>query len=221
MGVYLAAHQVDALRRHFELILARNRVMNLTRVTDPEEAVRKLYLASLAVIPVLEEIGVAVHGLFHYLDLGTGAGFPGIPVAVAAPHMETLLIDARRKKTDFLAEVIADLKLSETRSLHVRGADLPKIEPERRESFELITARAVATAASIVEEVSDLLAPGGFLAVYKGEKLEGKEIREGKRTALRHGLDFLGAFDRPVEDLNPRILVYRCHGAADAGEVEY
>lgn len=221
MGVYLAGHQVDALRRHFELILERNRVMNLTRVTDPEEAVRKLYLASLSVIPVMEEIGVAVHGLFYYLDLGTGAGFPGIPVKVAAPHMETLLIDARRKKTDFLAEVIEDLRLAGTRALHVRGADLPKAEPERRESFELITARAVATAASIVTEVSDLLTPGGFLAIHKGERLEETEIREGKRTARRHGLDFIGAFDRPVEDLRPRILVYRRHGAADAGEVEY
>jgi 16S rRNA (guanine527-N7)-methyltransferase len=208
MGVYLQESQVDALRRHFHHILDRNRVMNLTRVTDPEEALRKLYLASLAVFPVLEDIGVAVQGLFHYLDLGTGAGFPGIPVAVAAPHMETLLIDARRKKTDFLNEVIADLGLPTVRALHVRGADLIRAEPARRESFELVTARAVAPAATIVTEVHDLLSPGGFLAVFKGDSLTEEEVGEGERAARRHGMEFIGQFEQAVEDLRPRVLVY-------------
>ena len=190
--------------------------MNLTRVTEPEEAVRKLYLSSLALFPVLADIGVAVEGLFTYLDLGTGAGFPGIPVAVAAPQLDTVLIDARAKKVRFLTDVIRDLALPNVRAVHVRGGDFTA----GRGHFHLVTARAVASAAETVAEARELLSPGGFLVIHKGERLTEEEIRDGERAADRFGLLYIDTFDQPVMDLTPRLMVYRNMNAADTGEVE-
>ncbi|MEN8149836.1 MAG: 16S rRNA (guanine(527)-N(7))-methyltransferase RsmG [Planctomycetota bacterium] len=216
IGVELDGGQVDLLRRHFDLLVERNRHVNLTRVTDPGEAVRKLYLSSLALFPVLADIGVAVQGLFSALDLGTGAGFPGIPVAVAAPNLEMTLIDARAKKVRFLEDAIGALDLAgRVTARHVRGGDFV----EGRGRFHLVTARAVTTAAGTVAEAAGLLTPGGFLVIQKGEKLTAEEIAEGDRAADRYGMMSIGTFDQPVEDLTPRIMVYRNLNAADAGEV--
>ena len=195
--------------------MERNRSVNLTRITEPREAVEKLYLSSLALFPVLADIGVAVQGLFTYLDLGTGAGFPGIPVAVAAPHLSTVLIDARAKKVRFLDDAIEALGLPNVRALHVRGGDYR----EGRGRFHLVSARAVASAGETVAEARNLLTPGGFLVIHKGDKLSPDEIREGERAADRYGLLYIGTFDQPVGDLTPRLMVYRAGNAADTGEV--
>ena len=211
IGVDLSGDQVDALRRHFALLLERNRVVNLTRITDPAEAVTKLYLASLLVFPALAESGVVPEGLFTYLDLGTGAGFPGIPVAVAAPHLEATLVDARRKKTDFVAESAAEIGLGNVRAVHARGSDL-------RGDYELVTARAVASAAKTIAESAGLLGRGGFLVVYKGPGLQDEEVREGEEAARRHGLSFLGIAEPTVADLTPKLLVYAAWSAGDEGE---
>jgi 16S rRNA (guanine527-N7)-methyltransferase len=212
----LRGEQVDALRLHFSLLVERNRSVNLTRVTEPREAVEKLYLSSLALFPVLADIGVAVEGLFTYLDLGTGAGFPGIPVAVAAPHLDTVLIDARAKKVRFLEDAIRAMALPRVRAVHVRGGDYR----EGRGRFHLVTARAVASAAETVAESRELLATGGFLVIHKGERLTAEEIAEGERAADRHGLLYIDTFDQPVGELTPRLMVYRAGNAADTGEVE-
>ena len=216
LGVELAPGQVDLLRRHFELVVERNRHVNLTRVTDPSEAVLKLYLSSLALFPVLSDIGVAVEGLFTALDLGTGAGFPGIPLAVAAPNLEMVLIDARAKKVRFLQDAIGELGLGSRMSArHVRGGDFV----EGRGRFHLVTARAVTTAEGTLAEARELLSPGGFLVIQKGEKLTEEEIALGDLAAERYGMLSIGTFDQPVEELTPRLMVYRNLNAADAGEV--
>jgi len=208
--------QIEILRLHFTLLVERNRSVNLTRVTEPAEAVEKLYLSSLALFPVLADIGVAVEGLFTYLDLGTGAGFPGIPVAVAAPHLDTVLIDARAKKVRFLDDAIEALGMTNVRALHVRGGDYAA----GRQCFHLVTARAVASAADTVAEARELLAPGGFLVIHKGERLTPEEIRDGERAADRYGLLYIDTFDQPVGELTPRLMVYRAGNAADTGEVD-
>ena len=215
IGVPLDAAQVDTLRRHFALVLAKNEVMNLTRVTDPDEAVTKLYLASLALIPALREVGVFVEGFFRALDLGTGAGFPGIPLAVACPHMEVTLVDARRKKADFLAEAAAELGLNRVTAVHGRGAELPRSRPGFRSGFDLVTARAMASAPDTVAEAAGLLHPGGILAVFKGPGLTDEEIEAGRAAATRNGLEYRALVRPEVEDLDPRILVYSAWSSRD------
>ncbi len=211
----LDAEQVSILRRHFELVCDVNRVVNLTRVTDPEEAVLKLYLSSLVVFPALIEGGVVIEGLFNYLDLGTGAGFPGVPVAVAAPHLSGLLLDSRGKKAEFVGHALEALGLDRFAARKGRGASLGREAPAFADHFDLVTARAVTTVARTLREVKDLVTPGGYVAIYKGPKLTAEEIEEGERAAKVEGFLSLGSCEIPVEDLSPRILLFSRWSAGD------
>jgi len=215
--VDLDQEQVATMRRHFEAVCDVNRVMNLTRVTDPEEAVKKLYLSSLALFPALAEYGVVVEGLFHYLDLGTGAGFPGVPVAVAAPHLSGLLLDSRGKKADFVATALEKLGLDRFTARKGRGASLSRDDPSLTDHFDLVTARAVTTLAKTLHEVKDLVTPGGYVAIYKGPKMPPEEVVEGERAAEAEGFVPLGMAEIPVEDLSPRIFLFSRWSTGDEG----
>ncbi|MCU0724586.1 MAG: class I SAM-dependent methyltransferase [Planctomycetes bacterium] len=201
---------MDVLRRHFDLVLEANRTLNLTRVTEPEEAVRKLYLASFAPVPALVAEGRPMEGFRSLLDLGTGAGFPGVPLVVAAPHLSATLVDSRGKKAVFLAAALATLGLSpRVVAVKGRGIEMPHTHPATEHAFGLVTARAVGRAAEVVREAHGLMRSGGILVIAKGPELTDDEIREGEREAQGLGLRFLGVRDVAVEDLTPRILLYR------------
>ncbi len=207
--------QVSDLRRHFELVCDVNRVVNLTRITDPEEAVKKLYLSSLALFPALVEGGVVIEGLFNYLDLGTGAGFPGIPVAVTAPHLSGLLLDSRGKKAEFVAHALGALGLDRFAARKGRGASLSRDVPSFADHFDLVTARAVTTVARTLHEVKDLVTPGGYVAIYQGPNLTAQEIEEGERAARAEGFLSLGISEIPMENLSPRILLFSRWSSGD------
>jgi 16S rRNA (guanine527-N7)-methyltransferase len=191
--------------------------MNLTRVTDPEEAVWKLYLSSLALFPALAECGIVAEGLFHYLDLGTGAGFPGVPVAVAAPHLDGLLLDSRGKKADFVAGALEKLGLDRFAARKGRGADLARQAPTLAEYFDLVTARAVTTLAKTLHEVKDLVTPGGYVAIFKGPNMPPEELAEGRRAAEAEGFVALDAVEVRVGELTPRIHLFSRWSAGDEG----
>jgi 16S rRNA (guanine527-N7)-methyltransferase len=199
------------------MIVDVNRVMNLTRVTDPAEAVQKLFLSSLALFPALAQVGVVVEGIFTYLDLGTGAGLPGIPVTVAAPHLTGLLLDSRGKKADFVGRVLADLGLDRVKARKGRGSTLSNEDHRFADHFELVTARAVTTVAKTLEEVKDLVTPGGYVAIYKGPNLSPEEIEEGTRAAEACGFLSLGITEVEVEDLTPKILLFSRWSTGDEG----
>ena len=208
LGVGLDADQVEICRRHFHLVVEKNRVLNLTRITDPEEAVRKLYLSSLAVFPALARAGIGVEGLFRCLDLGTGAGYPGVPVCVAAPHLTGLLIDSRGKKVEFLRSALEELGLTRLEARKVRGGDLAREDRSLARSFDLVTVRAVGKAAANLLEVKDLVTPGGYVVLMKGPGLSREEVKEGERAARTAGFVPVSEVEVPVEELRPRLLVY-------------
>ena len=112
IGVRLARDQVALLARHVDLLLRWNRSINLTAITDPAEVVEKHVLDSLALVPLLPAGTL--------LDAGSGAGFPGIPLRIARPETEVVLVDSVQKKVAFLKSVIAELRLSGTRAVAVR-----------------------------------------------------------------------------------------------------
>ncbi len=213
LGVTLTAAQADVLRRHFLLVVETNLALNLTRVTDPAEAAKLLYLSSYAVVPALAGHGVRLGEMLRYLDLGTGAGFPGVPLSVAAPGLDAVLVDSRGRKVEFLARALREIGLSpRVTALKARGIEMPKTHPETERAFDLVTARAVAPAAEVVREARRLLAPGGVLAVYKGPELAPEEVLDGEQAARECRLEPLGVTQVAVEDLSPRILLYRRPG---------
>lgn len=161
-GLTLTDHQVDLLLRHLDLVLEKNRVLNLTRIVDPSDAVTKHLVDSLLFTLTLERIDCP-RGAF--LDLGTGAGFPGIPFGVTTQR-PGLLIDSVSKKVNAVQEFIDKLGLSD--KLSPKAIRVEELGNERRGQFSCVTARAVAQLNVLIEYASPLLRRDGILIASKG-----------------------------------------------------
>jgi 16S rRNA (guanine527-N7)-methyltransferase len=165
------------LLQHLALLEKWNRVHNLTSIRDAVKAVSVHLLDSLAVVPYLDAK--------HLLDAGSGAGFPGIPIAVARPEMQVDLLDSNHKKCAFLTQVVAELKLKNVRVVCER---VESWRPGRR--FDCIISRALAEIAELVALAAHLLAPGGVIAAMKGvypfEEIE--RVPSGFRVKQAHAL---------------------------------
>lgn len=125
---------IDDLLKFSALLLEKNKVMNLTAVTEPTEVVTRHFLDCAALAPHMPQEG-------RVLDVGTGAGFPGMPLAILCPETEFVLLDALRKRIDFLNEVIETLGLTNVTAVHARAEDFAK---DSRASFDMAVSRAVA-----------------------------------------------------------------------------
>lgn len=155
LGLELGSEAQSQLLRHLELLEKWNRIHNLTAVQDKAKAVSVHLLDSLSVVPHLEGK--------RFLDVGSGAGFPGIPIAVARPDIQMDLLDSNHKKYAFLKQAIAELGLKNVRAVCER------VESWRPAGqFDCIISRALAEIAEFVALVKHLLAPGGVIAAMKG-----------------------------------------------------
>jgi 16S rRNA (guanine527-N7)-methyltransferase len=151
--------QLLALRTHYDAMIETNQVMNLTRITDPIEAAVKHYADSLAVLPWIHEAQVPIDTV---LDIGTGAGFPAVPLAVMRPDWRLTAIDGTRKKVDFLNKTVESIGL---RNLVVEHAHSTHWRPGRR--FDLVVARAVGSLVNCLHALAPHARHGGWVVVYK------------------------------------------------------
>ncbi|MFZ2445953.1 MAG: 16S rRNA (guanine(527)-N(7))-methyltransferase RsmG [Syntrophobacteraceae bacterium] len=164
-GVVLSDEQVELCRIHVELMIEWNRRLNLTRITAPDEVIVKHLLDSLKPASSLPRSGPA-------LDIGTGAGFPGIPMKIFSPDLDVVLLDASRKRVSFLAMVVAKLGLKGIRAVHARWEDFTATTANR-EAFQLITMRAVRLEARHLSLLAaGSLAVGGIFAWWGGPESE-------------------------------------------------
>ena len=136
---------------------------SLSSVTNPDEA-RRVHVADSLSGLAVEQVGAAM----QVADIGTGAGFPGIPLALAKPNSQFTLIDSVGKKVRFIDRVIEELGLENVRTVHARSEEVAA--GEGREAFDLVTARAVAPLEALAELAAPLLAEGGCLVAWKGER---------------------------------------------------
>lgn len=156
LGLSLAADQIDTLLRFLDVLTKWNRVYSLTAIEEGVEMVRRHLLDSLAMLPYIKGPRV--------LDLGTGAGLPGIPLAIARPDVQFTLLDANRKKTRFVRQAVLELNLSNVQVVNERAEDFSPAEP-----FTTIITRAVTAAAETLTWITPLLAPtNGHLVLMKG-----------------------------------------------------
>lgn len=155
LGLEVGPEMQSKLLRHLELVEKWNRVHNLTSIRDGSKAVSLHLLDSLAILPYLSGRRV--------LDAGSGAGFPGIPIAVARPDMQVDVLDSSHKKYAFLRQAVAELGLKNVRAVCERAESW---RPAER--FDCIVSRALAEIAEIIALVEHLLAPGGVIAAMKG-----------------------------------------------------
>lgn len=208
-GIEADDEQRRLLLTHLDLVVEKNRVMNLTRIVDPDEAIIRHVVDSLLVLPSLQSS--MRPGARTFVDIGTGAGFPGIPLGIMTAW-HGVLIDSVGKKVGAVAEFIDALGLSgqlETQS--VRAEDLAK---KKRGAFDVVTARAVADLGILVEYASPLLKKGGLLVVSKA-RIADDEIERGNKTGELVGLRSVSreTYELPNDQGHREVLVYERKGA--------
>ena len=150
----------DKFRRYAELLKEWNEKMNLTAITDDDEIKVKHFQDSLTILPYITGGG-------SLADIGTGAGFPGLPVAIERPDLSVVLVDALNKRISFLECVVRELGLTNVKCVHARAEDFGR-DPEFRGKFDYVTARAVASMPVLAEYCLPLLKEGGHFIAMKG-----------------------------------------------------
>jgi 16S rRNA (guanine527-N7)-methyltransferase len=189
LGIELTPTQVAQFETFCQELVRWNEKFNLTAITGYEEVQVKHFLDSLVALPVIvEELGERLPPVtpLHLVDVGTGAGFPGIPLKIAAPRLKLTLMDGTGKKVSFLREVVDRLGLRNVAVVQGRAEELGR-NPSYRGQFDLVTARAVAPLNTLAEYLLPLARRGGLAVVYKGAGAAQEFIEARKAIDLLGG----------------------------------
>lgn len=151
---------------YYQMVIEKNKVMNLTAIEAPDEFLDKHFVDSLSINQILD-----LNEVERIIDIGTGAGFPGIPLKIVFPHLQVTLLDSLGKRVKFLNEVIDRLGLENIEAIHGRAEDLAKKEGYR-ESFDLCVSRAVANLSTLSEYCLPFVKIGGCFMAYKSGHIE-------------------------------------------------
>ena len=180
IGIELSDEQIEQFLTYYEMLIEKNKVMNLTAITDFDEVLEKHFEDSLSLIQAVDlEKSQAV------IDLGTGAGFPGIPLKIAFPNLQITLADSLNKRILFLDDVIRELGLTGIDTVHGRAEDLAK-NSNYREKFDLCVSRAVANLSTLSEYCLPFVKIGGKFISYKAGECD-EEVAASKSSVFLLG----------------------------------
>ena len=200
MSIPFGGDALARFRTYYDLLEQRNRVMNLTAISGEDEVAVKHFLDSAAVLLRFPLAGKSA------VDVGSGAGFPGLPLKILVPDLRLTLIDAQQKRVDFLSEVCAALGFGDVRCLHARAEEAAAL----REGFDYALARAVARLNVLCELCLPFVQPGGAFLALKGPAAE-EELAKAERAIRLLGADCEEVYDYalPGEDLRHNLVVLR------------
>ena len=197
-NIILSDKQINQFLRYYELLVEWNEFMNLTAITEYNEVMKKHFLDSLSLIKTYD-----VSQVRSVIDVGTGAGFPGLALKIAYPNLKVTLLDSLNKRIKFLDEVINQLGLTDIETVHGRAEDFAK-PGKLRERYDICVSRAVANLTSLSEYCLPFVKVGGEFISYKSEKMS-EELENAKKAISVLG----GKYDRCEEFYLPESDIFR------------
>ena len=201
LNITLTDRQISQFIRYYEILIEWNSFMNLTGITEYEEVMKKHFIDSLTLVNIFD-----VSKICTVLDVGTGAGFPGLALKIAFPGMEITLLDSLNKRISFLNAVIDDLGLQGVYTVHGRAEDHAR-QGQLRESFDLCVSRAVAHLASLSEYCLPFVKVGGYFVSYKSDKLnEELTVSENAISLLGGNISKTKNFKLPYSDISRNLI---------------
>ncbi|GIP29197.1 ribosomal RNA small subunit methyltransferase G [Paenibacillus sp. J23TS9] len=201
-GIEISHSQLDQFETYFKELVLWNEKMNLTGITDREQVYTKHFYDSITLA-----FYVDIKNIRTMADIGSGAGFPGIPLKICFPHLKLTIIDSLNKRINFLKHIVQETGLEHVELLHGRAEDWAQ-KPGHRDSYDLVTARAVAKLAVLNEFCLPYVKVGGVFAAMKGSNPE-LEVKEASHSLkeLKGKLNRVENFVLPVEESERHIII--------------
>lgn len=202
-GIHLEEGQIHQLETYYHMLVEKNKVMNLTAITAFEDVVQKHFIDSMMLLRYADLKGKKV------IDVGTGAGFPGIPLKIACPDAEIVLLDSLNKRVQFLKEVMDALHLEKIEAVHGRAEDMAK-KAEYREHFDYCVSRAVANLSTLSEYGVPFVKVGGCFISYKSGEME-EELKQAEKAIRILGgeKEKIKSFRLPDSDIGRSLIFIR------------
>ena len=196
----LEKDQIEQFYSYMNLLLEWNEKINLTAITEPKEVIIKHFIDSLTIAKYIPQGATLV-------DMGTGAGFPGIPLKIYRKDIKITLVDSLNKRIKFLNEVIEQLNLEEIETIHARAEEFGR-NSKYREGFDIATSRAVANLATLSEYLVPLVKVNGKCICMKGPDIE-EEIQNGRKAikVLGGNISKVDSFKLPYTDIKRTVLI--------------
>lgn len=207
LDISLNEVQMNRFMEYYRLLTEWNRVMNLTSITDFQEVLKKHFMDSLSLVKVIKPHKERI------LDLGTGAGFPGIPLKIAFPDTEIVLLDSLNKRINFLNEVIKILGVQKITAVHGRAEDYGR-NPDYREGFDLCVSRAVARLQILSEYCLPFVKTGGYFIPYKSGQID-EELEAADKAVHILGARLIKTeeFELPGTDISRSLVLIHKTGS--------
>ena len=195
LGITPAKEQMQQLEKFYRLLIEWNQKINLTRITEKEEVYLKHFYDSLTIVKEIDLSKVET-----LCDVGTGAGFPGIVLKIFYPNLKIILIDSLLKRVNYLNEIIKELELKDIKAIHTRGE-------EYHETFDVVTARAVANIEKLLKYTMHLVNKNGKLIAMKGNIDEELTEEVKKKISKKYKIIKINKFLLPKENSNRSLIV--------------
>lgn len=202
LGIELSDRQKEQFIQFYEYLVEKNKVMNLTGITEFEEVLTKHFLDSLSCVKA-----VNINNVKKVIDIGTGAGFPGVPLKIAFPHLETCLLDSLKKRVNFLEESFELLKFENISAIHGRAEEFAK-NKVYREQYDLCVSRAVSNLATLSEYCLPYVKVGGYFISYKSGKVQEEAEAAAKAVKILGGkVKDIVYFNLPDSEIERSLVV--------------